>query len=256
MAQQYNRPSVLQGIMNMPYPTQVTPAGSGLAGAMGSGGGLPQIQMDGQVGPGGMPVPGTQGPGGLQPMSAGATGAPAKPTDSNVMEMQIQEFMNTRPQEVAQVQEAVSMAMQSGELTPQELNTAAQLATAALRNPAMYSQIRAFAIQQGLATEQDISPEYDEGLIFGLIVAARAGQNAPTGQNAMAPAQAPMAPGMQAPMPSMGMGGQVPNSTSPTGEVPIMAHEKEMVIPKWLVEEKGTAFFKSMISKGPMSDKA
>jgi hypothetical protein len=189
-------------------------------------------------------------------MSAGATGAPAKPTDSNVMEMQIQEFMNTRPQEVAQVQEAVSMAMQSGELTPQELNTAAQLATAALRNPAMYSQIRAFAIQQGLATEQDISPEYDEGLIFGLIVAARAGQNAPTGQNAMAPAQAPMAPGMQAPMPSMGLGGQVPNSTSPTGEVPIMAHEKEMVIPKWLVEEKGTAFFKSMISKGPMSDKA
>ena len=254
MAQQpTGLPPVLQGIMNMPSPPVTTPMGSGIASTM-SASTLPQYQMGGQVGPGGQPVPGTQGPGGLQPTSTMAGGAPAQPTNPDVMEMQIQEFMNTRPQEVAQVQEAVSMALQSGELTPQELNTAAQLATAALRNPSMYPQIRQFAIQQGLATEQDISPEYDEGFIFGLIVASRTAQNTPTGQNVMAPAQAPMAPGQQAPMPSMAAGGQVPTSKSPTGEVPIMAHEKEMVIPRWLVEEKGTAFFKGMISKGPMSD--
>ena len=57
-------------------------------------------------------------------------------------------------------------------------------------------------------------------------------------------------------MPSMALGGQVPDSKSPTGEVVIKAHEKEMVMPRWLVEEKGTAFFNGMINKGPMDAKA
>lgn len=247
MAQQPNTlPPVLQGIMNMPSPTQYTPPGSGLAGAMTSGGGLPSYEMGGQIGPGGQPV------GGIQPPSPEAMGAPKQPMNADMMEMQIQEFMNSRPQELAQIKQAVMGLVQSGELTAQELNKLSQLAMAALRNPSMYPQIRQFAIQQGLATEQDIPAEYDDGLVFGIIVAARAAQGSMGGQDAMQG----NVPAAQPPMPSMALGGQVPDSKSPTGEVVIKAHEKEMVMPRWLVEEKGTAFFKSMINKGPMDDKA
>jgi hypothetical protein len=38
----------------------------------------------------------------------------------------------------------------------------------------MYPQIRQFAIQKGLATEQELPVEYDEGLIIALITAGKA----------------------------------------------------------------------------------
>jgi hypothetical protein len=193
-------------------------------------------QAGGQVGPAGQPV-------GLQSDMQQQGGSPSQPMNPEMMEMQVQEFMTRNPQQVQQIKNAVMEAVQTGELSIQELNQLGQLATAAMRNPSMYPQIRQFIIQQGIATEQDIPPQYDEGLIFSVILASQAAQG---GSDMMTASQ---------PMPSMGGGGQVPASMASTGEVPIMAHEKEFVIPKWLVEEKGTAFFKSMIDKGPMDAK-
>lgn len=239
-------PPLLQGILNTPTipqntpPMAMQPAPRPPMQSLEHGGQVKKrmysYQEGGQVGPAGQPV-------GLQSNMQPQAGSAPQPMNPEMMEMQLQEFMTRNPQQVQQIKNAVMESIQTGELSLEELNQLGQLATAAMRNPAMYPQIRQFIIQQGIATEQDIPPQYDEGLIFSVILASQAAQG---GTNMMMASQ---------PMPSMGSGGQVPTSMASTGEVPIMAHEKEFVIPRWLVEEKGTAFFKSMIDKGPMDAK-
>lgn len=229
-------PPLLQGILNTPTIPQNTPPMQSLEHGGQVKKRMYSYQEGGQVGPAGQPV-------GLQSNMQPQAGSAPQPMNPEMMEMQLQEFMTRNPQQVQQIKNAVMESIQTGELSLEELNQLGQLATAAMRNPAMYPQIRQFIIQQGIATEQDIPPQYDEGLIFSVILASQAAQG---GTNMMMASQ---------PMPSMGSGGQVPTSMASTGEVPIMAHEKEFVIPRWLVEEKGTAFFKSMIDKGPMDAK-
>lgn len=93
-----------------------------------------------------------------------------------MLEMHLNQFVNQHPQQVAQIRAVVEQAMASGELTPQELNMIVQLATIAAQNPQMYPYVRKFAIQQGIATEQDLPKEYDQGLVFVLLLAGRAAQ--------------------------------------------------------------------------------
>jgi hypothetical protein len=140
----------------------------------------------------------------------------------------------------------IMQEMQTGELTQQELNMVVQLATVAARNPEMYPYVRKFAIQQGIATEQDLPQQYDQGLVFILLLAARAVQQDMGGQNMM---QGGSPAAGQTAMPSMAKGGPVPQSAKSDGGVIIEAHEGEYVIPKKVVEMKGKEFFDSLVQK-------
>jgi len=179
------------------------------------------------------------------------------PMDPQMLEMNLNQFVNQNPQQMEELRMAILQELQSGELTAQELNQMVQLATVAAQNPEMYSYVRNFAIQQGIATEADLPQQYDQGLVFSMLLAGRAVQQA--GQGGMEVAGAPTGgmpttqPGM-APMggepviPSMAMGGAV-GSMSDSKPVVIEAHTGEYVIPKNVVEMKGKEFFDSLVEK-------
>lgn len=231
-------PPALASLLNMPasIPGAGQPPAAGLGGAVTGGPASflqqrPSYQEGGMVGPGGMPIrPGQQGPGIAPP---GASAAPASP--QQIM-AEAQRFAQQNPQQMQQIQMAVQQGLQSGELTQQELTMMTQMAMAALQNPQLYPQLRAIAIQQGLATEQDISPQFDPGLLFTLLLIGQALQGGQTqGQ-------------MQGQMPSMAMGGALPSrSKNPDGSIPIRAHEGEYVIPAEVVRAKGTEFFDKLV---------
>jgi hypothetical protein len=177
---------------------------------------------------------------GLAPQGA-PTGASANP---QMLEMQASQFAAQHPEQLAQIQQAIQQAMASGELTPEELNMVVQLATVAAQNPDMYPYVRKFAIQQGIATEQDLPQQYDQGLIIAIMIAAKALQSE---QGAPAAQGMPMMTG--SPMPTMKNGGAVPPSKKDDGAVVIKAHEGEYVIPAHVVKMKGREFFDSMLEK-------
>jgi len=240
---------------------------------MANSGKLASYQEGGMIGPDGMPVPEgmpSEMPMGMPPMAepqgvglatqAGQQG----PMDPQMMEMHLNQFANQNPQQMQQIRDAIMQELQSGELTPQELNQVVQLATVAAQNPEMYSYVRNYAIQQGIATDADVPQEYDQGLVFSLMLVGRALQQqmqsgemevagAPTG--GMPTTQAGVAPEGMMPMggqpviPSMAMGGPVPGSMGQSKPVVIEAHTGEYVIPKNVVEMKGKEFFDSLVEK-------
>jgi hypothetical protein len=242
-------PSLFAEFMSSPLMPPAQTAGTGLAGALpfiGRGAGAmprmtPSYQVGGQVGPGGMPIrpQAVQQQAGLQ--QAGQQG----PMAPQMVEMRIQQFVQQRPDLVSQIQAAVNEGLMSGELTQQELNTMVQLATTVLRNPNLYPQVRQFAIQQGLATEADLSPQYDEGIVIALVIAGRAAQANVGGQNMMAGGSPQMA--QQRPIQSLEKGGRVQGTDSEP--VLIEAHTGEYVIPKHIVEMKGREFFDRMLEQ-------
>ena len=132
-----------------------------------------------------------------------------------------------------------------------------QLATVAAQNPDMYPYIRKFAIQNGIATEETLPPQYDQGLVFVLLLAARAIQADTGGQNMMQGGSPAMAGGpaitssqvSSGGIPSMATGGMTPPSKKSDGSVLINAHEGEYVIPKRVVEMKGKEFFDTLVEK-------
>ena len=199
---------------------------------------FPSYQEGGMVGPGGMP------------MRPAGVSSPVAPTMSaQELDTEIQRMMAQNPQAVQQIQQEIMSAMQTGELTPQELNMMVQLATLAAQNPQMYPQIRQFAIQQGIATEEDLGPTYDQGLVFVILLASKAAQQQAQGGASISAGQVPQA-AMQPPVASMMGGGPLPQkSMNADGSVPIIAHEGEYVIPKEIVMRKGTDFFDKLIGK-------
>lgn len=236
-------------------------------------GGMPSsYQVGGQVGPGGQPIlpPGVGGqaqmPMGAQPQMSTATQpglAPpgAAPRISNTQLMQeAQRFAQRNPRQVQQIQMAVQQAIQSGDLTMQELNTLIQLATVAMQNPEMYPQLRALAIRENLLTEQEISQQFDPGLLFTIIILGQSlqtqpqmGAMQPVAENPALTAGATQMGGVSGPqvsgaMPSMAAGGALPaRSNKADGSIPIRAHEGEYVIPAHIVRAKGTEFFDKML---------
>lgn len=211
---------------------------------------IPSYQAGGMVGPGGMP----------EPMGVGVSeqmvgqGSAMSP---QMMETQVNQFTTQHPQQTAQIRDAIMAEMQSGELTQQELNMIVQLATVAAQNPEMYPYVRNFAIQQGIATEQDLPPQYDQGLLFVILVAARAVQQDTGGQNMMQGGSPMMAGGPEVAasqvssgaIPSMARGGMTPDSAKADGSVLINAHEGEYVVPANVVKMKGKEFFDSLVEK-------
>jgi hypothetical protein len=233
--------------MGVPQPMGMPPA-MGVPQTMGMGGMsemIPSYEDGGMVGVGGMPEPMGGMPGGM-PGGAGLAmqgQAPQGPMSPQMLSMQVNQIATQNPQQVEQIRMAIMEAMQSGELTEQELNMVIQLATVASQNPEMYPQVRTFAIQQGIATEQDLPPQFDEGLIMVLLLAAKSMQSDVGGQNMMqggTPATA---------VPSMATGGTVPDSKKADGAVLINAHEGEYVIPSNVVKMKGKEFFDNLVEK-------
>jgi hypothetical protein len=165
-----------------------------------------------------------------------------------MMEAQVNQFASQNPQQINGLRVAIQQVMQTGELTQPELNTIIQLATVAAQNPEMYPYVRKFAIQNGITTEQDLPEQYDQGLIFVLLLAARAIQADLGGQNMMQGGSPTMA---GSPIPSMARGGSVPGGASPGKSNPILiqAHTGEYVIPKNVVDMKGREFFDSLVEK-------
>jgi hypothetical protein len=244
-------PPALAGMMGMSSPAAPAGLASGMTGQQGF---APSYQMGGMIGSGGMPEPTTMPAAGGMPSPGGAGLAapgqmPQGSMSPQMLEMQINQFATQHPQELAQIQQAIMQSLQSGELTQQELNMVVQLATVAAQNPEMYPNIRSFAIQNGIATEQDLPQQYDQGLVFVLLLAARAIQSG--GGEQGAPQGGP--PAMGAPqagaIPSMAKGGMTPDSKRSDGSVLINAHEGEFVIPANVVKMKGKEFFDSLVEK-------
>lgn len=207
-------------------------------------------QAGGMIGAGG--APSTMGAG-LTPQGEQQQGA----IPPQMLEMQVNQFSTQHPQQVAQIRAAIMEVMQTGQLTQQELNMIVQLATVAAQNPDMYPYVRKFAIQNGIAMEQDLPQQYDQGLVFVLLLAARAIQADTGGQNMMQGGSPAMAGGPEitasqvssGAIPSMATGGMTPPSKKSDGSVLINAHEGEFVIPKHVVAMKGKEFFDNLIEK-------
>lgn len=202
----------------------------------------------GMVPPTGMPMAPQPG------MPAAPAPAPQAVMPIEQMQAEIQRVMRQNPQAVEQIRQAMLQALQSGQLSMQDLNMAIQMAVAAAQNPALYPKLRQLAIQRGLATEQDLPPNYDQGIVFALLAAGAALQQGGMGGAGAEP---------QPPAAMMASGGYIPKSASPTGDqtgraddIPIRVSGGEFVIPKHVVDAKGTDFFNQMLDKYNKEKKA
>jgi hypothetical protein len=235
---------------------------------------LPQYQQGGLI-PDAAAV-GQAPPGvGQAPPGVGQAGQTAPPVSPQEIEAEIQRMMQSNPQGVLQIKQVIQEQLQTGQLTQQEFNLAGQLAQAAAQNPQLWPKLRAFAIQQGLAGENDLSQEFDAGLVFALLMAVRAvqsniggpGQPQATGQPGV-PQQGQVAPPRPAGLAVPDASGQPPRrafeggggagkSRNIDGSISAVLHEGEFVIPQKVVQQKGTDFFNKLIdsdfgkSKGP-----
>jgi len=181
-------------------------------------------------------------PAGIQPMGM----QPQQPMDPQVMDMELNKMMSENPELVARIRAGIEAGLQSGELSMEELSMAIELAKSVLQDPSMYPQIRQFAIQKGLATEEELPAEYDEGLIMALIMASKALE-----ADVQFKGQQPMQ-GMQ----EMQDGGVLKGPSHNDGGIPVkVAGDQiaemeggEYVIPRSVVMAKGTDFFDKMLA--------
>tara|TARA_B100000965_G_C19589440_1_gene757252 strand:+ start:133 stop:1101 length:969 start_codon:yes stop_codon:yes gene_type:complete len=222
-----NLPMVNMAAVNRPIPTG-TGTGNKAVPALDYRFQPYAFQEGGMVGPGGMPV--QQGM--PQPMNK----APMTPEQ---MDGQMAQTVQNDPQRIQALATELQNAIASGELNADQVNMGLQLAQSAVQDPSIYPQLREFALNNGLAEQEDLPMEYDEGLAFVIILACKLALGMPV-------------PGMGQPMeqgmPSMRGGGQLPmDSPNPGGGIPIMAHEGEYVIPKDVVARKGTEFFDKLV---------
>ena len=221
-------PENIQALLNIPSP-QAT---------MGQ---PPVIQPMGLEQPMSYQEGGVVQPAGIQPMGM-QTGQPMNP---QVMDMELNKMASENPELIARIRAGIEAGLQSGELTIEELNMVIELAKTVLQDPSMYPQVRQFAIQKGLATEQEIPMEYDEGLIIALILASKSLEADVQFQGAQ-----PMQ-GMQ----EMQDGGVLTGPSHDDGGIPVKVGNTlaemeggEYVIPTHVVKAKGTEFFDKMLA--------
>jgi hypothetical protein len=175
-------------------------------------------------------------------------GAQQPAMDPRMLEMNLNQFAQQHPEQMEQIKQALMEAMQTGELTAQELNMMVQLATVAMQDPSMYPRIRQYAIQQGVVTDADLPQQYDQGLIFSVVLAGRALQGGEQAAPEAAPDAAPDANSQGQPVPSMAKGGQIKAATPGCSRV-IEGHDDEYVVPANVVRMKGREFFDNLVAK-------
>ena len=193
----------------------------------------------------GQPPMGQQ-PAGLSPPMQGAqTGAPqgqpAPPMNPQMFDSHAADLLNQHPEIKQQIQQAVQQALASGQLTTQEAQLGVQLAQACINNPALWPQLRAFAIQNGLATEDQIPQQYDQGLVMAILIAAKAVQDPNNGGGP----KGRFATGGLITGPGTGTSDSIPAVTD-DGRI-IRVSNDEFIIPAPIVKAKGTDFFNKMI---------
>lgn len=202
---------------------------------------MPTYQMGGMVGPGGMPMRPNMGMGsamGGMPGLAPA-GAMQQTMTPGQIPAEVQRFVQQHPEQMNQIRMQIEQLVQSGQVTPQELNMIVQMAQAAAQNPALYKQLRMIAIQRGLASPDEISEEFDPGLIFVLLLMGAAMSG---GMGGMQGGQMPQM------MPSLKKGGMLPSRNGDDSEAVVaQLHEGEYVIPAHVVRAKGTEFFDKLL---------
>lgn len=184
-----------------------------------------------------------QGPDAMSSGGPALGAASPAPMSSAQVDQEAQRFVQQHPEEVQKIQEVIALAMQTGELTSDELNMAVQLAKTALARPESYPQVRQFAIQNGLGTEQDIPQQMDQGLLYVLIVAGKSmspGGNAMQGQGP-APTQQTKPSSV---LPEYKDGGM-------TGDKPHIAklHAREYVIPEDALIYHGKKHFDKLVEQ-------
>jgi hypothetical protein len=153
------------------------------------------------------------------------------------------------------VQQIVGPAMQSGQLTPEELVTLGRIAEASMHNPKLYPQLRQFAEQNGMTP---LPPSYDQRIATMLAVAAKVlgggqgqmgatppGQVPPIDQAQMQnPTGAPNGGMLQGP--GTGRSDSIGTVNESNG-TPVKVANGEYVIPKHVVDAKGKEFFDKML---------
>lgn len=180
---------------------------------------------------------------GMQPQ-----GQTQAPVDAATLSAAAKQVAQSNPQVIEQIAQAIQQALESGQLTPDQLNLAIEMAKAAAQNPALYPRLRELAIQRGLATEQDLPQQYDQGIVFALLLAAEAAQR--SGVQGGVPGQQG---GQQGRPAGYADGGSIPSRGSdPSGtkdNIKIAVSGGEYVIPKHVVAAKGTEFFDRMLEQ-------
>jgi len=154
-----------------------------------------------------------------------------------------------------QLAQMVQQAIQSGKINPQQLHMAAQLAQACIQNPALWPQLRQFAIQKGLCGPNDLPQQYDQKLVVAILSAAKAAGNMLTG-NQQQGQQASMQPPPGMPQgnggllqgPGTGTSDSIPATNLANGGQ-VNVSSGEYVIPASVVQAKGKDFFDGLIRK-------
>ncbi|MEM0462113.1 MAG: hypothetical protein QW318_07950 [Candidatus Caldarchaeum sp.] len=148
--------------------------------------------------------------------------------------------MAANPQFMQAIQASIMQLLQSGQVSPQDLKIMGELTKAVVSNPAIYPKVRQFAVQKGLASEQDLPQEYDPAIAAVMYAISKAIDTMD-----LSAAEMPQAPQ------KMAYGGVVSGGGTGQrgGEVPVIAHEGEYVVPAEVVRAKGTEFFDRLSQK-------
>jgi len=188
--------------------------------------------------------------GGQVPMGVPMGSAP----DERDVQTRVQQTLRD-PQAVQQLLALPMSLMESGELTPEEVMTLGRVAEAAMYNPALYPQLRAFVAQQGMTP---LPAAFDPSVITNIMVISKALQ-------AQMPATEPgMVPGMdqaqvEQPVPGFGNGGYIRGpgtgrsdsigTVNETSGAPVKVATDEYIIPAHVVRAKGRDFFDGLLRK-------
>lgn len=182
------------------------------------------------------------------------------PMDFQMVDGQLSQMLASNPEAKAQIQQVVREALATGELTPQELNKIVELAKAAQQNPQIWPQLRNFVIQQGIAEQDDIPQQFDQGLVSTILLIAKAAQEDLQGGGM------PQGPGVQPPQgmgqgpvqsranggmiqgPGTGTSDSIPGTNVSDGSA-VKVSNGEYIVPASVVQAKGVDFFDGLVRK-------
>lgn len=169
--------------------------------------------------------------------------------------------MLSNPQFRQKIVAGAQQLMQSGQLTPQEVQIMGQIAEASMQNPNLYTKLRAFVAQQGMSP---LPPSYDPSVIVKILAVTRAlsqagaAQSIPGGPGQTPAGQVPptdqaqmqnpngMANGGFLQGPGTGRSDSIGTVNESTGQ-PVKVANGEYVIPEHVVRAKGRDFFDKML---------
>ena len=187
-------------------------------------------------------------------------GNPGGDVSPDMINMRVNQMLRN-PQFTQMVQQQMQPLMQSGELTPQEVQVMGQIAEASLQNPKLYPQLRQFVAQQGMTP---LPPSFDPTVITKILAISRALAQAGGGMSqpgqATPPGQIP--PTDQAQMqnptglpsggllqgPGTGRSDSIGTVNESTGQ-PVKVATGEYVIPEHVVRAKGRDFFDALLRR-------